>query len=148
MRVILVGSAAERARLRAQLNGSLTVVAEVPTMAAARTSYVAAAVIVIAYTGVSKHGNKGIGEEWDVCTEAERARLRVQLSVSLTVVAKVPTMAAARTSDVAADAILMASTGDRMPDDRGDSEERDVGDARGEPLTAREVEVLELLAEG
>ena len=83
-----------------------------------------------------------------VGSAAERARLRAQLNGSLTIVAEVPTMAAARTSHAAADAILTAYSGDRIPGEKGDSEERDDGDARGEPLTAREVEVLELLAEG
>lgn len=48
MRVILVGSAAERKRLRAQLNGSLTVVAEVASLSAARAAPVAADAILSA----------------------------------------------------------------------------------------------------
>ena len=36
MRVVLVGSDRERARLRAELNGSMEVVGEFPTIAAAR----------------------------------------------------------------------------------------------------------------
>jgi len=48
MRVILVGSAGERARLRAQLNGHLTIVGEFETVAAARAAPVEAAAIVAA----------------------------------------------------------------------------------------------------
>ena len=72
-----------------------------------------------------------------VGSAAERQRLRAQidggLNGSLTVVAEVPTLAAARVSSVAADAILTAAVHDRTYE---------------EPLTAREVQVLELLAEG
>ena len=77
-----------------------------------------------------------------VGSAAERERLRAQLNGSLTVVAEVPTLAAARASHVAADAVLTASPGNPMLGEEDDRE------ARGEPLTAREVEVLELLAEG
>jgi DNA-binding NarL/FixJ family response regulator len=48
MRVILVGSAAERARLREQLNGSAEVVGEFPTLAAAREGADATDAIVMA----------------------------------------------------------------------------------------------------
>ena len=48
MRVILAGSAAERARLRAGTNGNLTVVAEFDTLAAARAAGVDAAAILVA----------------------------------------------------------------------------------------------------
>jgi DNA-binding NarL/FixJ family response regulator len=48
MRVILVGAAGERARLRAQLNGHLTIVGEFETVAAARAAPVEAAAIVVA----------------------------------------------------------------------------------------------------
>jgi DNA-binding NarL/FixJ family response regulator len=48
MRVILVGSAAERARLREQLNGSAEVVGEFPTLVAARDGANAIDAIVMA----------------------------------------------------------------------------------------------------
>jgi DNA-binding NarL/FixJ family response regulator len=48
MRVILVGSASDRDRLRAQMNGSMTVVAEFPTLGAARSAGVNADAILIA----------------------------------------------------------------------------------------------------
>jgi DNA-binding NarL/FixJ family response regulator len=48
MRVILAGSDEERARLRAELNGHLTVVGEFETVAAARAASVEAAAILVA----------------------------------------------------------------------------------------------------
>jgi DNA-binding NarL/FixJ family response regulator len=48
MRVVLVGSASDRARLRAQMNGSLTIVGEFPTMADARAAGVEAEGILVA----------------------------------------------------------------------------------------------------
>jgi DNA-binding NarL/FixJ family response regulator len=71
-----------------------------------------------------------------VGSAAERERLRAQLNGSLTVVAEVASLSAARAAPVAADAILSA---------REDAVPRRALD---EALTAREVQVLELLAEG
>jgi len=48
MRVLLVGSAADRARLRAQMNGSMQVVAEYATLAAARAAAIDADAILVA----------------------------------------------------------------------------------------------------
>ena len=76
-----------------------------------------------------------------VGSSAERERLRAQLNGSLTVVGEVPTLAAARAARIPADAILTAASLDPI------AGERERG-ARDEPLTAREVQVLELLAEG
>lgn len=70
-----------------------------------------------------------------VGSAAERERLRAQLNGSLTVVAEVASLSAARAAPVAADAILSARE-DAVPA------------AFNEALTAREVQVLELLAEG
>jgi DNA-binding NarL/FixJ family response regulator len=70
-----------------------------------------------------------------VGTAAERGRLRERLGAALTVVAEYATLGAARSSDAAADAILVA------PRRREDA-------AQAEALTAREIEVLEQLAEG
>jgi DNA-binding NarL/FixJ family response regulator len=75
-----------------------------------------------------------------------RARLRAQLAAaSIDVVAEFGSLAAARGSDVDSDAIVVSSDAalneSRLQDDRDD---RDIV----EPLTAREIEVLELLAEG
>jgi DNA-binding NarL/FixJ family response regulator len=63
---------------------------------------------------------------------SDRARLRSRLDGSLTVVGEFASVASARHLDV--DAFLLAPA--------------DTGDDTTEPLTPREVEVLELLAEG
>ena len=60
---------------------------------------------------------------------------------SMTVVAEFPTIAAARRSDLDADAMLIAS-------DTVHAEAVDDDDSFDEPLTPREIQVLELLAEG
>jgi DNA-binding NarL/FixJ family response regulator len=73
-----------------------------------------------------------------VGSTAERARLRARLDGSLDVVGEFSTLAAARASLLEADAILTPSR--RAADD--------LDALSGEPLTRREVEVLELLAEG
>lgn len=71
-----------------------------------------------------------------VGSAAERAALRNQIDATMDVAGEFSTVAAARASDIDADAILLAS---RV---RGDDETVD------EPLTPREVQVVELLAEG
>ena len=71
-------------------------------------------------------------------TADERARLRARMNgAALDVVGEFPTLAAARAADVDADAVMLAD--DRAPDD---------DEIAAEPLTPREVQVLELLAEG
>jgi len=52
MRVILVGSPAARERLRSRLDGAADVVAEHPTLAAARADAVEADAIVLPYRGL------------------------------------------------------------------------------------------------
>ena len=70
---------------------------------------------------------------------AARAKLRAQVNGSASIVAEFSDLAAARAAHVDADAFLLA------PDDSPDP----MGHATPvERLTAREVEVLELLAEG
>jgi DNA-binding NarL/FixJ family response regulator len=69
--------------------------------------------------------------------EAERARLKRRMNGSLEVAGEFVSLAAARAADLDADAILVAP-GDRDDQDR----------AGPETLTPREVDVLELLAEG
>jgi DNA-binding NarL/FixJ family response regulator len=67
-----------------------------------------------------------------------RARLRAQLNgASIDVVGEFESLAAARAADLAADAILMAP-----------GQAKDEQDTVVEPLTPREIDVLELLAEG
>jgi len=76
-----------------------------------------------------------------VGTAADRARLRAQMNGSMQVVAEYGTLAAARAAAMGADAILVAARGAAF-DDEGDERFTE------EPLTPREVQVLELLAEG
>ena len=79
-----------------------------------------------------------------VGTAAQRARLRAQVNGSMDVVGEYATLAAARAAAGAADAILVGN-GDGVRDDAM----LDVADGGlNEPLTSREVQVLELLAEG
>jgi DNA-binding NarL/FixJ family response regulator len=70
----------------------------------------------------------------------DRARLRERLNGSLIVIGEFATLREAESSGIEADAIVTAPavrSGDRGSDD-----------ARLDPLTPREVQVLELLAEG
>jgi DNA-binding NarL/FixJ family response regulator len=79
-----------------------------------------------------------------VGTAAGRERMRAQLAAaSIDVVAEYESLAAARASDVDCDGILLSSD-----DDGGSPGSDDDRDEVVEPLTPREVEVLELLAEG
>jgi DNA-binding NarL/FixJ family response regulator len=78
-----------------------------------------------------------------VGSSSERARFRSQLNGSLEIVGEYASLGAARAADVDADAILLS----------GGPPGSDESDAAGpagilEPLTPREIEVLELLAEG
>jgi DNA-binding NarL/FixJ family response regulator len=74
----------------------------------------------------------------------ERARLRAQLNGSLEVAGEFATLAAARAADTGVDAVLMAEDAAGSTPPPGDEDEAGFE----EPLTAREVQVLELLAEG
>jgi len=82
---------------------------------------------------------------------SERARLRAQLDPSIEIAGEFASLEDARAqgSDVDADAVLVVPVhetpaGSAQSDDAADDD--DVYDV--EPLTAREVQVLELLAEG
>jgi DNA-binding NarL/FixJ family response regulator len=75
-----------------------------------------------------------------VGSPAGRARLRSQLHASIDVAGEFETLADARRSTVAADAVLMAASGH---DDHVGAELFET-----EPLTSRERDVLEFLAEG
>jgi DNA-binding NarL/FixJ family response regulator len=77
----------------------------------------------------------------------DRARVRAQLNGSMEVVAEFASLAAARASDVDVDAIIVAESGASPPRDRGDPADDD-DELFDEPLTPREIQVLELLAEG
>ena len=72
----------------------------------------------------------------------ERARLRASLNGSMSVVGEFPTLAAARAVEIDADAVLLA-----LPN-AAEYVTADEGPAFQEPLTPREIQVLELLAEG
>ena len=74
-----------------------------------------------------------------VGSPSERARLRTQLTGSMEIAGEYATLGAARAADVDADAILLGSS-PALEDAEGPSVD--------EPLTPREIEVLELLAEG
>lgn len=82
-----------------------------------------------------------------------RQRLRARLHESIEIVAEFATVSAARESGAAADAILMTAP-DRADPESADPErvglQSGVRETGGmvEPLTPREQEVLELLAEG
>ena len=68
----------------------------------------------------------------------QRDRLRGELDIAADVVGEFDSVAAARESGIAADALLLPSI---MPDARDDT-------LVAESLTPREIEVLELVAEG
>jgi two-component system nitrate/nitrite response regulator NarL len=74
-----------------------------------------------------------------VGSPSDRAHLRSQMNGSMEVAGEFATLAAARASAIDADAIMT------VPEARGDSRDDPVFD---EPLTQREIQVLELLAEG
>jgi len=84
----------------------------------------------------------------------ERARLRAQMNgTALDIVGEFPTLAAARSADVDADAVMMADqhTVRLKPDPtylKPDPTYLESDAAYEESLTPREVQVLELLAEG
>jgi len=74
-----------------------------------------------------------------VGSPSDRARLRSQLDGATEVAGEFASLAAAHASEIDADAIVLA------PETAGDSHDEPAFD---EPLTHREIEVLELLAEG
>ena len=73
---------------------------------------------------------------------ADRARLRAQLDRSFEIVAEFDTLAAARHADLPVDAMLVAQAGVAITDLGDDADWID------DALTARELDVLALLAEG
>ena len=74
-----------------------------------------------------------------VGTPAERHKLRLELPVSVVVAGEFATLSEARAAGIAADAILLPPARRPM---------LDTGASAGESLSAREQQVLELLAEG
>ena len=76
-----------------------------------------------------------------VGSPAERVRLRAQANGSIDVAGEFDSLAAARAADIDHDGILVAH-------DAADASDTEEEDGFDEPLTPREVQVLELLAEG
>src|SRR5476649_838914 len=72
-----------------------------------------------------------------VGSPSERSRLRSQMNGTIDVAGEFESLAAARASDLESDAIVVAPDASETDEDGFD-----------EPLTPREVQVLELLAEG
>jgi DNA-binding NarL/FixJ family response regulator len=94
-----------------------------------------------------------------VGTPRLRRRLRNQLDAGAEVVAEFESLDAARSSGIAADAILLAAPPTSHDDDADADEDLSTGalseedlsagaPAQAEALTPREIEVLELVAEG
>jgi DNA-binding NarL/FixJ family response regulator len=136
MRVILVGSAPARARLRAQMNGSLAVVGEFATLAAARGGATPTDAFLLS---AAEHAAAEDAEHADVgaAEGAEHADVGA---------AEDAEHADGRAAEGAEHADVEAAEG---------AEHADGGAAEGaeepeliEALTPRETEVLELLAEG
>jgi len=82
-----------------------------------------------------------------VGSPSDRARLRSQLNGSIEIAGEFATLAAARAADLGVDGIVVAEDGARSALATDDHDDPDDGGFE-EPLTAREVQVLELLAEG
>ena len=87
-----------------------------------------------------------------VGSASSRARIRAQLAAaSIDVVAEFSSLAAARSSDIESDAIIVstgAPTDNILAEDVRNGDDDSEDDLRIEALTPREVQVLELLAEG
>jgi DNA-binding CsgD family transcriptional regulator len=90
-----------------------------------------------------------------VGSDEDRARLRSLLGVAVDVVGEFTALSEARTADIDADALVMAPDGSPGINDVNDvNDANDVDDVNHrdnqlvEPLTPRELEVLERLAEG
>jgi len=81
-----------------------------------------------------------------VGSEADRARLRARMNGSLAVVGEFTSLDAARAAALDADAFLVAPSAPAVAS-RTASDVAS-GFSRTEPLTPREIQVLELLAEG
>jgi DNA-binding NarL/FixJ family response regulator len=76
-----------------------------------------------------------------VGSSADRARLRSQLNGSMEIAGEFGSISAAHASEIDADAIILAS-------EQEAEHSEDDAPVADEPLTHREIQVLELLAEG
>jgi two-component system, NarL family, nitrate/nitrite response regulator NarL len=85
-----------------------------------------------------------------VGSAGERARLRAEMDGSADIVGEFATLSAARQADAVADAIVMADRGLGVADSNRQLNPESAGrnPPFAESLTPREVQVLELLAEG
>jgi DNA-binding NarL/FixJ family response regulator len=83
-----------------------------------------------------------------VGSPSDRARLRAGLNGSIDVVAEFASLAAAQRADIDADAVMIAESRERSASARARDELDDDDTRFEEPLTPREIQVLELLAEG
>ncbi len=81
-----------------------------------------------------------------VGSDDERARLRSRFNNAIDVVGEFMTLREARTADLDADALVLAP--DRSPGVNVINDDNERDDELVEPLTPRELEVLERLAEG
>jgi DNA-binding NarL/FixJ family response regulator len=81
-----------------------------------------------------------------VGSSADRERLRSRMNGSMEIVGEFATLAAAREADVEADAMVLAF--DSPADELAQGKGVDADEIVDEPLTPREIDVLELLAEG
>jgi len=79
-----------------------------------------------------------------VGSASDRARLRARVDAAITIVAEYGTLAEGRASTVRADALLVAALAPALVG--GGAADRE--DTHLEPLTHREMQVLELLAQG
>jgi DNA-binding NarL/FixJ family response regulator len=87
-----------------------------------------------------------------VGSPSDRARLRSQLNGPMEIAGEFATLPAARASEIDADAIVFAPGNEGREDpgnnDNNDNNEHNDAPVVDEPLTQREIQVLELLAEG
>ena len=83
-----------------------------------------------------------------VGSAAERATLRARINGTMDVAGEFASLGLARASRIDADMIVMPRAKNEPPDGVDAHDEIDERDQFEEPLTAREVQVVELLAEG
>jgi ATP/maltotriose-dependent transcriptional regulator MalT len=87
-----------------------------------------------------------------VGSPADRERVRAELNGTIRIVGEYATLAAARAAHIEVDAVILAEgsagAAARRSEDRWSDASVDEDELVNEPLTSREIQVLELLAEG